>query len=95
MSIFSAYIRTSVYRAELRSTTRVAWPKPSTSSLPQPNSSPHIATPVFPFLPFRPPPNTSSILVILLHHTIMPGSLENRYIRLEGESFHITFLSVS
>ncbi|KAG1873525.1 hypothetical protein DFJ58DRAFT_741410 [Suillus subalutaceus] len=51
----------------------------------QPNSiySSHIYIPVFPSHSFRPPLSPSSILVILLHCTIMPGSLEERYIRLE------------
>ncbi|KAG2040928.1 CHAT domain-containing protein [Suillus americanus] len=46
-------------------------------------NSPHIPTPVFPSHSFRPPLSPSSILVILLHPTIMPSSSESRYIRLK------------
>jgi hypothetical protein len=45
----------------------------------------HIPTLVFPSYSFCSPLSLSSILIILLHRTIMPGSLEERYIRLEGE----------
>ncbi|KAG1747331.1 CHAT domain-containing protein [Suillus lakei] len=38
---------------------------------------------VFSYHTFHPPPSPSLILVVLLHHTIMPGSLEGRYIKLE------------
>lgn len=37
----------------------------------------------------------ASILVILLHRTIMPDSLEGGYIKIEGGSLHTTFVSVS
>ncbi|KAG1818655.1 CHAT domain-containing protein [Suillus subaureus] len=43
----------------------------------------HIPTPIFSYRSFYLPPSSSSILVIFLHRTIMPGSLEDRYIRLE------------
>jgi hypothetical protein len=33
--------------------------------------------------------------MILLHRTIMPSSSENRFLKLEGESLPITFVSLS
>jgi len=40
-------------------------------------------------------PHRPSILVVLLHRTIMPGSLKGGYIKLEGELLHTTFVSIS
>jgi hypothetical protein len=42
------------------------------------------STPVFSYHSFCP----SSILLVLLHCTTMPGNSEGRYTRLEGESLH-------
>jgi len=54
-----------------------------------------IFSPIFLFHPFRPLLNPSSIFMILLHRTIMPSSSENRFLKLEGESLPITFVSLS
>jgi hypothetical protein len=50
--------------------------------------------PRLPLPPIQPLRSPSSILVILRNCTIVSGSPESRYTRLDGESLHIIFVSV-